>query len=202
MHPSILHGELVGAGSLWPIMEHIQCTTYLLGFQIFNMHLTQGDGLIKTACIWRSGVVWSLESGLLVAVCVVVCFPSYLHHLSFENTHFFSFAASLEFLWLDNLAVPWLDCASSNDATCWGILVCTRPVVIWQFAIVHRFCFSGQVQCRVRRSLDKGQYRGWLAGWLAGFPRVRAAPTHDDLPHAFMRRVIAPMGEGIPQMIN
>ncbi len=165
------------------------------------MHLTQGDGLIKTACIWRSGV-WSLESGLLVAVCVVVCFPSYLHHLSFENTHFFSFAASLEFLWLDNLAVPWLDCASSNDATCWGILVCTRPVVIWQFAIVHRFCFSGQVQCRVRRSLDKGQYRGWLAGWLAGFPRVRAAPTHDDLLHAFMRQVIAPVGEGIPQMIN
>jgi len=35
-----------------------------------------------------------------------------------------------------------------------------------------------------------------LAGWLACFPRVRAAPTHDDLPHAFMRRVTAPMGEG------
>jgi hypothetical protein len=50
--------------------------------------------------------------------------------------------------------------------------------------------------------LDKGQYRGWLAGWLAGFPRVRAAPTHDDLLHAFMRQVIAPVGEGIPQMIN
>jgi hypothetical protein len=37
-----------------------------------------------------------------------------------------------------------------------------------------------------------------LAGWLACFPRVRAAPTHDDLLHAFMGQVIAPVGEGIP----
>lgn len=110
--------------------------------------------------------VWSLESRVWTFWLLSVLLLFLLHYLSFENTHFLSFAASLEFLWT-NLAVPWIDCASSNDATCWGILVCCTRPVIWQFAIVHRFCFSGQIQCQVRRPLDKGQYWGWLAGWLS-----------------------------------
>jgi len=61
----------VGAGSVWPINGAHSMYYIAIGLQIFNMHLTQGDGL-KTA----SGV-WSLDFGC----CLCCCFP----YISFEK---------------------------------------------------------------------------------------------------------------------